>query len=209
MAIMMDYVDEPTVASDDTSTALTGDEPALTGEDPALLKLVRKLEVCDAVEDAEERRRFVAKHANSFGLSVADVLSRLRVRGTLSAEEVNLHNTHAHAHEHVVLLSSKTYTLHIQDVHDTYAHARARTHAHARMHARTHASSFLHVHTQVRDWDGKDKELVIVPSPDVPPSELRPATAMQEVSVSSLHEVPQAQAPAPAPAPSPQPQPQP
>ena len=201
---MMDYVDEPTVASDDTSTALTGDEPALTGEDPALLKLVRKLEVCDAVEDAEERRRFVAKHANSFGLSVADVLSRLRVRGTLSAEEVNLH-----AHEHVVLLSSKTYTLHIQDVHDTYAHARARTHAHARMHARTHASSFLHVHTQVRDWDGKDKELVIVPSPDVPPSELRPATAMQEVSVSSLHEVPQAPAPAPAPAPSPQPQPQP
>ena len=26
VAIMMDYVDEPTVASDDTSTALTGDD---------------------------------------------------------------------------------------------------------------------------------------------------------------------------------------
>ena len=41
----------------------------------------------------------------------------------------------------------------------------------------------------MRDWDGKDKELVIVPLPDVPPSELRPAVAMQDVSVSSLHEV--------------------
>ena len=120
---MMDYVDdEPTVASDSTSTALTGDDPALTGEDPALLKLARKIEACDAVEDAEERRRFVAKHANSFGLSVADVLSRLRLRGTLSAEEVNSHNSH-NTHE---------------------SHART---PRARTHARTHA---VHAHVGVR-----------------------------------------------------------
>ena len=53
----------------------------------------------------------------------------------------------------------------------------------------------------MRDWDGKDKELVIVPLPDVPPSELRPAVAMQDVSVSSLHEVAPAPALAPAAAP--------
>ena len=124
---MMDYVDSTTVASDSTSTALTGDAPAMTGEDPALLKLVRKIEACDAVEDAEERRRFVAKHANSFGLSVADVLSRLRVRGTLSAEEVNSHNSH-----------------------NTHARSHARTHARTR--ARTHARTRAHMpcmHTQV------------------------------------------------------------
>ena len=86
---MMDYVDEPTEASDSASTAQTGDDPASTGDDPALLKLVRKLEVCDAVEDAEERRKFVAKHANSVGMSVDDVLRRLHARGTLSAEEVS------------------------------------------------------------------------------------------------------------------------
>ena len=123
----MDYVDdEPTVASDSTSTALTGDDPALTGEDPALLKLARKIEACDAVEDAEERRRFVAKHANSFGLSVADVLSRLRLRGTLSAEEVNSHNSH--------------------NTHESHARTHART-QHARMHARTHACTHARTHT--------------------------------------------------------------
>ena len=126
---MMDFVDSTTVASDSTSTALTGDAPAMTGEDPALLKLVRKIEACDAVEDAEERRRFVAKHANSFGLSVADVLSRLRVRGTLSAEEVNSHNSH-----------------------NTHARSHARTHARtrARTHARTHATHAVHAHAGVR-----------------------------------------------------------
>ena len=94
---MMDYVDEPAEASDSASTAQTGDDPASTGDDPALLKLVRKLEVCDAVEDAEERRKFVAKHANSVGMSVDDVLWRLHARGTLSAEEVpaKLSLTHA------------------------------------------------------------------------------------------------------------------
>ena len=93
---MMDYVDEPTEASDSASTAQTGDDPGSTGDDPALLKLVRKLEVCDAVEDAEERRKFVAKHANSVGMSVDDVLWRLHARGTLSAEEVP-GKTFAHA----------------------------------------------------------------------------------------------------------------
>ena len=129
---MMDYVDdEPTVASDSTSTALTGDVPALTGEDPALLKLARKIEACDAVEDAEERRRFVAKHANSFGLSVADVLSRLRLRGTLSAEEVNSHNSH--------------------NTHESHTRTHARTHerTHARTHAHTHARTDARTHRAV------------------------------------------------------------
>ena len=94
---MMDYVDEPTEASDSASTAQTGDDPASTGDDPALLKLVRKLEVCDAVEDAEERRQFVAKHANSVGMSVDDVLWRLHARGTLSAEEVSAKLSLTHA----------------------------------------------------------------------------------------------------------------
>ena len=61
---------------------------ALTGADPALVKLLRKLEVCDSVDDADARRGFVAKHAKGFGLSVAVVLARLRVAGALSAEEV-------------------------------------------------------------------------------------------------------------------------
>ena len=135
---MMDYVDdEPTVASDSTSTALTGDVPALTGEDPALLKLARKIEACDAVEDAEERRRFVAKHANSFGLSVADVLSRLRLRGTLSAEEVNSHNSH-NTHESHTRTHARTHER---------THARTHAHTHARTHARTHA---VHAHAGVR-----------------------------------------------------------
>ena len=94
---MMDYVDEPAEASDSASTAQTGDDPASTGDDPALLKLVRKLEVCDAVEDAEERRKFVAKHANSVGMSVDDVLWRLHARGTLSAEEVSAKLSLTHA----------------------------------------------------------------------------------------------------------------
>ena len=94
---MMDYVDEPTEASDSASTAQTGDDPGSTGDDPALLKLVRKLEVCDAVEDAEERRQFVAKHANSVGMSVDDVLWRLHARGALSAEEVSAKLSLTHA----------------------------------------------------------------------------------------------------------------
>ena len=127
---MMDYVDEsqPALASGSTCTALTGDDPALTGEDPALLKLIRKIEACDAVEDAEERRQFVAKHAKSFGLSVAEVLSRLRVRGTLSAEEVN---THVHTRTHTRTHSCSAYT-------------RGRTHA-----VHTHADALMQcIHTR-------------------------------------------------------------
>ena len=60
---------------------------------------------------------------------------------------------------------------------------------------------------QVCDWDGRDKELVIVPSPDMPPAELRQEVRgpAEEVSVSFLHEVspqPQSQ-PQPQPLPSP------
>jgi hypothetical protein len=135
----MDYVDEsqPAVASGSTCTAQTGDDPALTGEDPALLKLIRKIEACDAVEDAEERRQFVAKHAKSFGLSVAEVLSRLRVRGTLSAEEVNTHvHTRTHTRTHALMQCIHTHAL-MQCIHtrthSCSAYTRGRTHAGVRL----------------------------------------------------------------------------
>ena len=88
----------------------------------------------------------------------------------------------------------------------TRTHFRERdthTHTQTRIQTRTHAATtHARTHAQVRDWDGRAKdELVIVLTPDVPPAELRqevrrPAAAMQEVSVSPLHEVNPAQAPA-------------
>ena len=81
---MLDYTSDVCVVAPPADPSPT----ALTGADPALAKLLRKLEVCDSVDDADARRGFVAKHAKAFGLSVAVVLARLRVAGALSAEEV-------------------------------------------------------------------------------------------------------------------------
>ena len=81
---MLDYTADVCVVAPPADPSPT----ALTGADPALAKLLRKLEVCDSVDDADARRGFVAKHAKAFGLSVAVVLARLRVAGALSAEEV-------------------------------------------------------------------------------------------------------------------------
>ena len=81
---MLDYTADVCVVAPPADPSPT----ALTGTDPALAKLLRKLEVCDSVDDADARRGFVAKHAKAFGLSVAVVLARLRVAGALSAEEV-------------------------------------------------------------------------------------------------------------------------
>jgi hypothetical protein len=90
----MDYTSGTWATQDyqaDECVVAAPEEPsptALTGADPALEKLVRKLEACDVVDDADARRRFVAKHASASGLSVAVVLARLRVAGALTADEV-------------------------------------------------------------------------------------------------------------------------
>jgi hypothetical protein len=81
---VLDYIADECVLAPPEDPSPT----ALTGADPALVKLLRKLEVCDSVDDADARRGFVAKHAKAFGLSVAVVLARLRVAGALTAEEV-------------------------------------------------------------------------------------------------------------------------
>ena len=90
----MDYTSGTWATQDyqaDECVVAAPEEPsptALTGADPALEKLARKLEACDVVDDADARRRFVAKHASASGLSVAVVLARLRVAGALTADEV-------------------------------------------------------------------------------------------------------------------------
>ena len=156
----MDYTSGTWATQDyqaDECVVAAPEEPsptALTGADPALEKLVRKLEACDAVDDADARRRFVAKHASASGLSVAVVLARLRVAGALTADEGR--DSGGKPSPLALALTP-----------------RPRPRPGPRPRPRPNLDPTA-CPWQVRDWEGKGRdELVIVLTPDLPPAGLR------------------------------------